>query len=252
MVFEPGSENLLIIVGADFFLTVISNALAKKRRIQFQCHSHQRCLGGIESMYKRYGKFQMADYIFLWIAIVIFTGMGIVGLLVFPFNFYNLILISTPFLADIVIVCDICNPHRECFEIVDGTIVAQKGRKKTLKKIPEEVTLVIGYANNGRSFVPGKTNGKYALSIFRNMDMKKVLKRIDRLILVRRACPPYVMFSVTEVIEEYQFIYSFICEKTLLQETICKMKGNLLMPKSLADEISIKNQMITVYMDPRY
>lgn len=92
-----------------------------------------------------------------------------------------------------------------------------------------------------------KRNRRYALSIFKRMDMGEVINRIQT-----RTYGEYTMSTIDGLFEEYQYIYSFVCNETLLDEIVRNRKAELLIPKSLVDKVSINAQMGTVYIDPKY
>lgn len=80
-------------------------------------------------MYKRYGKFQITDYMFYWVTIVISTGMGIWSVLIFPQGYYAWGSVLY-FLLAIVCLWNILDLHRQCFDIEDDTIIVKKGKKE--------------------------------------------------------------------------------------------------------------------------
>ena len=211
-------------------------------------------------MYKRYGKFQIADYrnqCFEFIAIGTVSVIYVICMVFLPIDRILFICLLPAIIRLMAIAYFIWNSSRECFDIVDDTIIVQKGKMKVLKKLPEELTLIISYADVCESvyvlsptmpedWIPYALKGKYGLSIFKSMDMEDVIKRVRGNKLRRNT-----MNTIKAAFDEYQFIYSFVCDEVLLNGICRNRKANLLLPKSLADNISINNQMVTVYIDSK-
>lgn len=217
-------------------------------------------MGVIEKMYKRYGVFRITDYrnqCFELIAIGTALAIYVMCMLVLPLDRMLLICLLPAVIRVIATAYFIWNSSRECFDIVDDTIIVQKGKMKYLKKIPEELTLIISYADVCESgyvipmgmpekWMPYAMEGKYGLSIFKSMDMKEVIKRVHSHDIGRDT-----MNTIKAAFEEHQFIYSFVYEEALLKEIARNRKVNLLMPKSLLDEVQINLQIGTIYIDPK-
>lgn len=200
--------------------------------------------------YPRYGKFRVTDYVGSWFGLIILMLFVAASFILKLSAAY----IFVPASYSIALIYSICKPNRECFEISNDLIIIEKGNKKRQIKIPSELTLIISYVDicpplARRNAVGNQTHilrGKYALSIFEKMDMEEVMERVHRNYIQR-----YTTSTIKSAFEEYRYIYSFVCNETLLNEIIQNRECNLLIPKSLFEKISWENGNIKIFVDPR-
>lgn len=200
-------------------------------------------------MYKRYGKFQMTDYMGSWIGLVVMIIFFIACLLLRLSVAY----IIVPVLYFVALIYSIWKPNREYFEIIDDIINIKNGKRIRQIRIPRELSMIVSPVDisppfTKRNAVGNQTHilkGKYALSILTKMDMDEIVERVHRGYIKR-----YTTSTIKSAFEEHRYLYSFVCNEVLLNEITRERKVNLLVPKSMLDKISLENQVTEIYIDP--
>lgn len=202
----------------------------------------------MKEMYKRYGKFRIADYMASWMVICLML-IFVVACLVLKLSAAYIIV---PLLYAVVIMHSILNPNRELFEITDDAIIIKKGKKEKQIKIPNELSLIISPVDicpplSARTAVGNGTHilkGKYAVSVLMKMDMDEMVKKVHRGYIKQ-----YTTSTIKNNFEEYNFFYSFVCNDVLLNEISRNRNVNLLVPKSMVDKISLGKQVPEMHID---
>ena len=196
----------------------------------------------------RYGRFRFFDYTGSWIAILICVCMATLSLLV---NLYWGALVW--FIIPIPHLLCIILPHFERYEFKDGEICARTllGEKKIT--LPEEVTLVISYADIApplavRTYANTThiLREKYWVSILIKSDASKLDDSLSQNRLVTKFVSTHVGLSVPEHMQIYGFVLDF--------EIVLQLKDkayNVLIPKSLL-HISESLNLPNVHIIDRY
>lgn len=207
-------------------------------------------MGGISIEYRRYGNFRLSDYIATWIGIAVLLTFAIAGyILELP-----IIIVVFPLIYAVITLWAIISPNCECFSIDGSVITARKGKKVQKITIPAELTLVISYADISpplvkRTAIGNKTHilkDKYAISVLRKMPIESTLVCLHRNHVLKYTT------SMIKDIFEHQFVYSFVCNQTLLDNITQNKECFAIVPESLVDKIPAISQKINIYIDSGY
>lgn len=199
----------------------------------------------------RYGKFRFRDYISGWFAIIFFLVIVIDGYLT---NTLVHLLIWPLFLS-MIMAWSIYKPNRERFIISDNIITIIQGRKEQKVIIPSEITLVVSYADVYPPLAKrvGGVNqtyvlkGRYAVSILHKVPLERVLECLHK-----NYARKYFMSTIEERFNEQTFIYSFVCNRELLDDLLVRENYQLIIPESLLKMVFVNQNTANVYVDVGY
>lgn len=199
----------------------------------------------------RYGKFQFDDYCSAWLMIIFLFTVGIMGFFLDVCFWYCLCYISLA----IYMLMSIVIPNLEHFLILDNAIVICRGNKKRTVTIPAEPILIISYADicpplAKRVSIGNQTymlKGKYAVSILQNVTLTTALECLHR-----NRIRKYTTNTIEASFYDYQYIYSFVCNQSLLEQLTADRKCLLIVPESLVDEISVTSYAVNIHIDTGY
>lgn len=197
---------------------------------------------------KRLGEFRFGDYVGSWVSIVIlllFSTACIVLELSCLFVVFSLVYAIFWIMAILI-------PHCEQFSINSDSITVFWGRKTKTIYLPEELTLIVSYADvcpplAVRTALGNQTHvlkDKFAVSILKKMPIEVTLDTLhqDRII-------KYTNSSIGNVFDDYRYIYSFVCNQLLLDTLIANRKCLVIVPESLSKVISFEANNENVYID---
>lgn len=197
---------------------------------------------------KRLGEFRFGDYVGSWVSIVIlllFSTACIVLELSCLFVVFSLVYAIFWIMAILI-------PHCEQFSINSDSITVFWGRKTKTIYLPEELTLIVSYADvcpplAVRTALGNQTHvlkDKFAVSILKKMPIEVTLDTLhqDRI-------KKYTNSSIGNVFDDYRYIYSFVCNQLLLDTLIANRKCLVIVPESLSKVISFESNNENVYID---
>ena len=198
--------------------------------------------------HRRLGIFRFGDYYLSWISIVIlllFSTASIVLELSFLFVVF-------PSVCAMIWLVTILVPHFEHFSINSDSISVFKCRQTKTIHLPEELTLIVSYADvcpplTVRTVGGNQTHilkNKFAVSILQKMSVDVVLE-----ILHKNRMHKYTTSSIRNSFEGQQYIYSFVCDQFLFNDLIANRKCLLIVPESLSNVLSFKSSIENVYID---
>lgn len=150
----------------------------------------------------------------------------------------------------------ILSPQLEQFVIDSDIIISRFGRKKHTINLPNELTLVISYADicppfAVRTAIGNRTHilkGKYAVSILHKLPLNIALEKLHS-----NYVKTYTTSTIQRVFISHQYIYSFVCDdQSLLSRLIMNKQCQLIVPESLRDQISVDLHPINTYVDIRF
>lgn len=199
----------------------------------------------------RYGEFRFCDYGVSWSIIVVMLLFSIASLILkLPIFCFFLFLVCA-----IIRLWAIINPHREQFVLYDRSIAVVKGKKRWTIPLPAKATLVVSYVDicpllAMRGPIGNKTHilkNKYAISILEEMPLTAVLE-----ILHQNRIQKYTTSNIKWMFDEHRYIYSFVCNQTLLDRLIINRKCQLIIPESLREVVSVDECLVDVYTDKGY
>ena len=197
---------------------------------------------------KRFGDFRFCDYCVSWISIVVLLLFSI-ACLVLKLSFLFAIF---PFVYAVIWLVSILIPHREQFAINNDTITTFVGKRRQTICIPSELTLIISYADicpplAVRTAYGNETHilkDKFAVSILQKMPKEKALE-----ILHQSRVQMYTTSVIRTAFDDYHYIYSFVCNQSLLDELIANRECLLIVPETLSKKISFGSCIDNVYID---
>ena len=200
---------------------------------------------------RRWSKFRFGDYYISWISIVILLLFSITSIMLE----LSLLLVIFPLAYVIIWIGTILFPYWEKFYIDRDSIYVFWGRKTKKINLPNEVTLIVSYADicpplTVRTALGNRTHilkDKLAVSILEKMPVEFVLETLHK-----NRIPKYTTSSIRTVFDEYRYIYSFVCNQSLINELIGDRKCLLIIPESLSKSISFNASNASVYIDLNY
>lgn len=200
---------------------------------------------------QRYGKFRFSDYIASWNVVAVFLLFSIAGIALDSPLFF----IILPAVYAAIRLWAIIAPQYERFILHNDFITVFVGRREQIISLPSRLTLVVSYADICpplaiRTAVGKQTHilkDKYAVSILHEMPLNVVLEGLHRNNIRR-----YTSSRIQVVFDDYRYIYSFVCNQTLLDELIANRNCLLVVPESLFGIISINKSTVNVYVDKGY
>lgn len=197
--------------------------------------------------YKRYGKFQTKDYCASWIGISLLFVLGIACL-----SFDLFIFATIPIIYALIWISTIIIPNNEKFKIDGNNIIVIKG--KSIKKIhiPDKIILVFSYIDicpplARRTAIGNETHilkDKYAVTVLSQLSLDAVVKRLHANYIQR-----YTTSTIKASIDEFYYIYSFVCNEKVFKELIENRETQIILPGSLAQSVSYLPQDVEVYKD---
>ena len=197
---------------------------------------------------RRLGKFRFGDYYSSWVAIVmmlLYSTASIILELSPLFVFF-------PLLCVIIRLVAIFVPHCERFTINGDSISVFRGRQTETIRLPEELTLIVSYADvcpplTIRTAVGNQTHilkDKFAVSILKKMRLEDTLE-----LLHRNCMRKYTISSIRNAFDEHCIYYSFVCNRFLLDALIDNKKCLLIVPQSLSMVVPFESMFENVHID---
>lgn len=198
----------------------------------------------------RYGIFNASDYCITWISVV-FLLLFSVASLILDLSFF---FVAVPIAYDLILLWKILIPHTEQFVLNKNEIIVYKGKKEYLIALPTKITLVVSYADICPPFAKrislwNQTHilkDKYAVSILRDISPERVFDTLHQ-------CPAqqYTTSTVQTVFDDYQYIYSFVCNQSLIEKLVARKQCVVIVPQSLFSKVSIDSKKAEVYIDAK-
>ncbi len=199
----------------------------------------------------RYGKFRFRDYCMSWgsIALLLFYSIASVILDLFP------LFIIFPMAYAVVWLWTILAPHCEQFVLCNDAIYIFHGKKTHTINLPSKLTLVVSYADICpplaiHTAIGNRTHilkDKYAISILQKMPLDVALEGLHRNYVQK-----YTISSIQTVFESYRYIYSCVCDNSLIEELTSNREYQLIIPESLLGVVSIDASVENVHVDMGY
>lgn len=198
--------------------------------------------------YYRYGKFKPCDYCISWIGITMLLLFSIASII---FNL-SFLFVVFPIVYAAIWLWRILAPHSEWFVLCDDSIIAFSGKNSRKIIIPSELTLIISYVDISPPLAKRTATGnqthilkdQYAVSIFQKMPLDFVLESIHR-----GSIQKYTTSTIQTVFDDYQYIYSFVCTQSLLNQLITRRNCILIIPESLSAQVSASSNFAITHID---
>ena len=197
---------------------------------------------------KRLGNFRVGDYVGSWVSIAILLLFSTACIVLnFSWLFWVLSLVY-----EIFWIMELLIPHCEQFSINSDSITVFWGRKTKTIYLPEEITLIVSYADvcpplSVRTAIGNQTHvlkDKFAVSILKKMPIEVTLDTLHR-----DRIKKYTNSSIRNVFDGYRYIYSFVCNQFLLDTLIANRKCFVIVPESLSKVISFESNNENMYID---
>ena len=201
--------------------------------------------------HNRYGRFSFGDYKSAWLAITIMLAAAATVCLINLPHYLIIPLLGIAF----VMAWSIYMPNRERFILSGDIITIINGGTKRQFTIPHEITLVLSYADAPtplakRVDVGNETfwlKDRYAVSIIRDVPLASALKRLHS-----SSAHRYFNSAIEKWFRPEDFLYSFVCNQSLLDQLISGRECLLIIPESLRDKISVDPRTVNEHIDMGY
>ena len=163
----------------------------------------------------------------------------------------SLLLIILPFLCSLIRGLSIIAPRFESFKIEGDSIYAYTFYRSRQISIPDELVLVFSLADLCPPLAVPTAIGKethilkdkIAVNVLGHLNVYSVLEVLHRHKM--RTC---TMSSVKYSFDEYQFIYSFVCDKPVLEELMNNRKCHVIVPRSLVDQVNRLTNITAIHV----
>lgn len=201
--------------------------------------------------YSRYGSFRFNDFYSSWLGISILLIFTICGI----FFGSDIILIVFPTVYAIVWLLVVLLPFREQFEIKEDSITVIRGRRKHSIYIPSKITIIVSDVDICPPFAVRTAfrsnthvlKNRYSITILKYTELKETIETLHR-----NSVQYYTSRMVKYLFSGYKFIYSFVCNQSLLESVISNRESLIIIPKAYANEVYIDTNKYTkavVYID---
>ncbi len=200
---------------------------------------------------RRLGKFRFGDYCFSWVTIAVMLLYSTASIVLELSSLFVII----PLVYALIRLVVILVPHCEQFTINGDSISVFRGRQSETIRLPEELTLIVSYADvcpplTIRTAVGNQTHilkDKFAVSILKKIPLEDTLE-----LLHRNCMRKYTISSIRNAFDEHCIYYSFVCNRFLLDALISNKKCLLIVPESLSTVIPLESIGENVYIDKGY
>lgn len=215
----------------------------------------------------RYGKFNPGDHMGLWVYIgfTLILSAGCIYYIVLGISVLSAVgcLIALNALTLVYLLIIILS-YRERFSIENGVITVQKGRKTSKTVIPDEVTVIVSYAEICNGFLSGSPQrnkihimkDKYAVTLLQKTVPDFVFERLHGDLMRMRKYKYTTNIIKNWLFEPWRYIYSFVCDEELLNKVLAGRSCLLVIPESLREKVHLSDDIIAdgkveVYIDPK-
>ncbi len=196
----------------------------------------------------RYGTFRFGDYWETWVSVTIFLLAAIATVMLdLSFIFLLFSLVYALFWLWAILA-----PQFEKFAINGNSITVYRGKKKHSINLPSELVLVVSYADIAppfavRTVIDKQTHilkNKFAVTILKQMPQNTVLESLHRNYLEK-----YTMSTIQNNFNDHRYIYSFVCDQDLFNELVSNKNYQIIVPKTLLNQITIDLHQTNVHVD---
>ena len=140
----------------------------------------------------------------------------------------------------------------ERFTVCNNSISVSKFGRISAISLPEEIMVVISTADIRTPFAVytalGKETrilpGRYAVTILHKAQTSMLLERLHH-----HRISKYTASSIQDILPEYQYIYSFVGNVSLLTEVQQNAKCSFIIPVSLKDQYNELREIPHAYFD---
>ena len=196
--------------------------------------------------YRRYGDFQVSDYVGSLVGIALLFIFAATSFVVDLQIFFVIFPLSYALFWLWSISSKLCERF-----IISANMLTIKGRKAQTIVLPEELTIVVAYADVRPPFAMRTAAGnethilknKYSVSLLHRTPTPLVIEAIHRGFIQK-----YTNSSVEDSVGTW-LIYSFVDDASLLHEIIHHRTCNVIVPESLTLCIPIEIDNSIVYVD---
>ena len=200
---------------------------------------------------KRLGKFRFSDYYTSWGSIIICLLFSIASIILE----LSFLFVIFPLVYAIVWLGAILIPHCEQFSISSDSIFVFWGRQTKTIHLPAELTLIVSYADVCpplaiRTAIKNQTHilkDKFAVSILQKMPVEVALDTLHQ-----NRVRKYTTGNIRTVFDDHRYIYSFVCNQSLLDVLVAQKNCVLIVPESLSKVIAFDLSVENVYIDPEH
>lgn len=197
--------------------------------------------------YKRYGKIRLQNHLSTCCFSLFYILFGIGGIII-----GNVLVVGTVFISvSIVNIICILIPYRESFSVNETNFCIYKNNTSIEKNIPKKMIAVVSYADICTDLAKRVTllnqtymiKGEWAVSILEDVEINKVIKQIHG-----KGAKRYTNCWIEELLKQH-FIYSFVCDQSLLEEVLSDKDYTLIIPETLSNDINTKKLKGAIYID---
>lgn len=197
--------------------------------------------------YRRYGKIKLKNHLSNCFFDLLFFLFGIACITTGNSEMSGAIFIG-------IAIFDVIHTliqYREKFLINKDTFVVYKKRRIKSINLPSKMTVVISYADMCTDLAKRVTlynstymlKGEWAISLLEDVFVEKVIERLHG-----KGAWRYTNCWVEELLKQH-FIYSFVCNQSMLEEVLSDKNFTLIIPETLLHMIDTKKLRGEIYID---
>lgn len=197
--------------------------------------------------HRRYGKFRLKNHVGNCCMDLLLVGIGIIGITIGHARIGGALFICFSMLDFIVNLI----PYREKFSVNQTSLILYKGRATEEKFFPAKMTVVLSYADMCNDLAKSVTlvnqtymlKGEWAISLLEDVPVNKVIDCLHG-----NGAWRYTNCWVEELLKKH-FIYSFVCNQSVLEKVLYDKNFTLIIPETLLDKINIQRIKGEIYID---
>ena len=142
-------------------------------------------------------------------------------------------------------------PYTEKFTVNKSNFMVYKGRVTKEINLPAKMTVILSYADMCTDLAKRVTlinqtymlKGEWSISVLEDVSVEKVIKQLHA-----KGAFRYTNCWVEEKLKQ-NFVYSFACNQSILEEVLSDKSFTLIIPETLSHMVNIKKLNGDIYID---
>ena len=196
----------------------------------------------------RYGKITLLNYLkimFFPLAVSVFITASCIA---FGFSLW----FALPFLCiSVFYVASVLHRTREQFLITDEEIIVFNGKKKQVIPLPKQMVVIVSCAEIISSLESNSIHidkkfvlkNRFAITILQSITKDETIELLKKSLIKE-----HTTRTLENVFYGYRYVYSFVFDDFLLDRFIANKNAEIIISKSLAEQIDILTDASNVYI----
>lgn len=197
--------------------------------------------------YRRYGKIRLKNHLSNCFFDLFFFLFGILGIAVGDSAMSGVVFIAIS-IFDVIYTLI---PYTEKFTVNKSNFMVYKGRVTKEINLPAKMTVILSYADMCTDLAKRVTlinqtymlKGEWSISVLEDVSVEKVIKQLHA-----KGAFRYTNCWVEEKLKQ-NFVYSFACNQSILEEVLSDKSFTLIIPETLSHMVNIKKLNGDIYID---